>query len=275
MVSNNLSKDWCNWAKLVAALLVAVSHYSTVIVINNHWSDSAFLRFWCQGGYIGVAIFFFLSGYGLMESEKRHHLSVVEFLKKRLSKIYLPVLLVSVFWIPLYYLFVQKTTDGVTIRGALYDVLWGFRDCVLWFVKILILLYGLYTCCCALHKRGNIVVSHALFVAGVICVTLLAHYLDYPYISVPLFGVGVYASIYKDKFVMKQPLSVVLVFAFMIVNALIFIVLRDNHFAHGVTNGIILLVMLYGIYALNKITPPHTAVWLYYRCHLYDLSCAL
>lgn len=106
MISNNLSKDWCNWAKLVAALLVAVSHYSTCIVINNHWSDSSFVRFWCQGGNIGVAIFFFLSGYGLMESEKKHHLGVVDFLKKRLSKVYLPVLLVSVFWIPLYYLFV-------------------------------------------------------------------------------------------------------------------------------------------------------------------------
>ena len=85
MISNNLSKDWCNWAKLVAALLVAVSHYSTCIVINNHWWDSSFVRFWCQGGNIGVAIFFFLSGYGLMESEKKHHLGVVEFLKKRLS----------------------------------------------------------------------------------------------------------------------------------------------------------------------------------------------
>lgn len=37
---------------------------------------------------------------------------------------------------------------------------------------------------------------------------------------------------------------------------------RDNHFAHGVTNGIVLLVMLLCIYSLNKIPPP-TAIWLY------------
>lgn len=256
MISNNLSKDWCNWAKLVAALLVAVSHYSTCVVINNHWSDSAFLRFWCQGGNIGVAIFFFLSGYGLMESEKKHHLGVVEFLKKRPSKIYLPVLLVSVFWIPLYYMFVQKSTDGVTTWGVLYDVLWGFRDCVLWFVKVLILLYCLFTCCCALHKRGYVVVSHILFITGVLSATLLAHHLEYPYISVPLFGLGVYASVYKDKYIMRQPISVALVIAFMIAKALVYIALRDNHFAHGVTNGFVVMVMLYSIYGLNKITPP-------------------
>lgn len=58
-----LCKDWSNWIKLGAAILVALSHYSTVIVINNHWSNSVFLRFWCQGVYIGVL--FFLSGYGL------------------------------------------------------------------------------------------------------------------------------------------------------------------------------------------------------------------
>lgn len=262
MISNNLSKDWCNWTKLVAALLVAVSHYSTCVVINNHWSDSAFLRFWCQGGNIGVAIFFFLSGYGLMESEKKHHLGVVEFLKKRLSKIYLPVLLVSVFWIPLYYLFVQKSADGVTTWGVLYDVLWGFRDCVLWFVKVLILLYCLFTCCCALHKRGYVVVSHILFIASVLGTTLLAHHLGYPFVSIPLFGVGVYASSSKGKSVSRLPMSMVLVVVLMILNALIFIVLRDNHFAHGVTNGIVLLVMLLCIYSLNKIPPP-TAIWLY------------
>lgn len=258
MLSNNLSKDWCNWAKLMAAFLVAVSHYSTVIVINNHWSDSAFLRFWCQGGYIGVAIFFFLSGYGLMESEKKHHLGVEDFLKKRLSKVYLPVLLVSVCWIPLYYLFVSKETDELTFGSVIYDVLWDFKDCVLWFVKILILLYALFTCYCILRTKGYAVASNVLFIGGVFGATLLAHHLEYPFVSVPLFGLGVYGSIYKDKFVLQQPMSVVLVFAFMAVNALIFILFRDNHFAHGVTNGICLLIMLYGIYGLNKIPPPYS-----------------
>lgn len=74
-----LRKEWCDWVKLLAAILVAVSHYSTAVVINRHWSDSSFLRFWCQGGYIGVALFFFFSGYGLMESDAKKHLSAVDF----------------------------------------------------------------------------------------------------------------------------------------------------------------------------------------------------
>jgi peptidoglycan/LPS O-acetylase OafA/YrhL len=54
-----------------------------------------------QGGYLGVAVFFFLSGFGLMESDIKRHLTLFQFLKKRLSKIYLPAVLVTAIWLPI------------------------------------------------------------------------------------------------------------------------------------------------------------------------------
>ena len=121
----SLHRDWSNYAKLFAALLVAVSHYSTVIVVNNHWSDSQFLRLWCQGGYIGVAIFFFFSGFGLMESDQREHLSLKLFIKKRFAKVYLPVLLVSAIWTPIYNLWVANPTTEVNLWGTVYEISYG------------------------------------------------------------------------------------------------------------------------------------------------------
>ena len=61
---------------------------------------------WCirsQGGNVGVAVFFFLSGYGLMSSELKGHLSASQFFKRRFCKIYIPVLLITAIWIPISY----------------------------------------------------------------------------------------------------------------------------------------------------------------------------
>lgn len=259
MKTYELDKGWSNWAKLAAALLVAVSHYSTVIVINNHWSDSAFLRFWCQGGYIGVALFFFFSGYGLMESDKKNHLELMPFIKKRFLKVYLPVLMVSVFWIPIYYAFVSKEPFVMSLSAVgafVYDVFWGFRDCVLWFVKILFIMYGVFYAFTWLRKKGYNGASHALLIGGAVIATWFASYQGYPFISVPLFGIGVYSSLYKDKQIAKMPISIVLMVAMAVVCAVCYLLTKSADPAHGVVNCFVAITTVAGIYMLNKITPP-------------------
>jgi len=255
--SFQLDRDWCDYAKLAAAILVAVSHYSTVIVINNHWSDSQFLRFWCQGGYIGVAIFFFFSGFGLMESEKKHHLGIVDFIKKRFSKVYLPVLFVSFIWIPLYYLFVAKDSIELTVGGVLYDVFWGFRDCVLWFVKILFLLYGIFCLFAQLYDKERHLIAHLSLLAGVGLSTLIACKSGYPYISVPLFGIGAYASFLKEKAIMKVPACYWLLAIMLMVCASLYVITKSPDPAHGVVNCGIVAFMLICLQCLTKFTPPH------------------
>ena len=97
----SIDKSSSDLIKFLAALMVAGHHYSQY-VISHGLSDSIIYQLLStQGGYLGVAIFFFLSGYGLMESEARHHLTVGAFLRKRLAKIYLPVLLLNCLWVPI------------------------------------------------------------------------------------------------------------------------------------------------------------------------------
>jgi len=105
--------------KVVAALLVMFSHYcnikaSTGVALNPiEWLIRS------QGGNIGVAIFFFLSGYGLMMSEMKSHLSLGQYFRRRFLKVYLPVILVTAIWLPITY----SINDTVPIVG------WGGVSC--------------------------------------------------------------------------------------------------------------------------------------------------
>lgn len=94
-----LSKSVSNAIKIMAAVLVMLSHYSQYICANNLSDSLIFSIISSLGGYLGVALFFFLSGYGLMESEKNSHLNAIKFLKKRLLKVYLPVISVTLLWL--------------------------------------------------------------------------------------------------------------------------------------------------------------------------------
>lgn len=263
MKTFELNKDWSNWIKLLAAVLVAVSHYSTVVVINNQWSDSSFLRLWCQGGYIGVALFFFFSGYGLMESETKKHLSVTDFFRKRFLKVYLPVLLVSVIWIPIYYIFVDKNDAELNVLTILYDLFWGFRDCVLWFVKILFLLYGLFCIFAHLLHCQKVFIAHSFIALGTIGATWLAYQNDFPFISVPLFLLGVWSSNVKSKEFKGVPLPFLLIMAMLMICGVCFLFNRSADALHGVVNCAVLAITLYGCIMLKHITPPHIAIKLF------------
>lgn len=253
--TERLSREWCNWLKLVAAVLVAVSHYSTVVVVNNHWSDSHFLRFFCQGGYIGVAIFFFLSGYGLMESDLKRHLGWMDFVKRRLSKVYLPFLMVSFVWIPCYYLLLS--TQPMEWRTFLYDIVWGGRDAVVWFIKILFMMYAVFYAFTALWRRNRFW-AHVVLVGGLgLCMAVSAYTFGaFSVMSIPLFGIGVYTSLYKRSRLMYVPVSYWLIALLGVVGATYFLITHDNIAAHIAVNAVVIIGVVSLVYVLNSITPP-------------------
>lgn len=87
--------------KFIACLMVALGHYCgycSVNDIHNVFIDA--IRIVSpQFGYLGVALFFLLSGYGLMMSDKKKHLEFGAFIRRRLSKpIYLLFLCQSSGW---------------------------------------------------------------------------------------------------------------------------------------------------------------------------------
>lgn len=84
--------------KFVACIMVAMSHFAGYASVAG-FSNPLYAVIAANCGYLGVALFFLLSGYGLMMSDQKKHLSLMAFLKKRLSKTYFPAVLISLIWL--------------------------------------------------------------------------------------------------------------------------------------------------------------------------------
>ena len=193
-----LSKRTCDLVKFISALLVLSSHVGSVALgkqyASTHWM---FYVMATQNGYIGVAIFFFLSGYGLMESNKKSHLTLSDFISRRLMKIYLPVVLVSAIWIiiaPPYVL-------PISCKSIFYRLLWGFADPVMWFIRVLIPLYIAFYLFTVLDNkiRTTVPVWILLTVCVVYSILSICYNDNIIHHSVPMFALGVMTSYYKDK----------------------------------------------------------------------------
>ncbi len=144
-------KNLTDLIKFLACLMIALHHYSQgMVVAGTH--NPIYQLFSTQGGWLGVAIFFFLSGYGLMKSDLKNHLSPIPFFKKRLLKTYLPAVLVSAIWGGYFLTESHKTVDIQWFNG----LLWHFNDEVLWFVRAIVKLYVtfyVYVCIVAVSPK--------------------------------------------------------------------------------------------------------------------------
>ena len=202
-----IDKNLANWVKFFAAIGVALHHYVQHIA-PYMTSSNIFVKMFTHvvgdySGYLAVAVFFFLSGYGLMESEKRNHLRFIPFLKKRILRVYLPVLLVSAIWIPIKsHLLHLSIIKG----GAIYRLLWTFDDDILWFVRILLVLYIAFAIFAWVrHGYG---IKRALFIFNILTLTVtLAAATGIAgfgfgrgaMMSVPLFTAGAISSLYNKS----------------------------------------------------------------------------
>lgn len=214
-----INKDVSDFLKIISALLVMFSHYFNLKAQSGLGLNTLE---WCirsQGGNVGVAVFFFLSGYGLMLSEMRSHLSAVHFFRRRFCKIYLPVLLVTALWLPISYRITPPDSDSLIIR----DLLWGFKDPVLWFIKSLILLYGsfyLFT----LFLNKNRTLGIVVLWIGVVFTCLVSYLSNGAFglnsiSGIPLFAVGVIAALWSScRFRKLHPALLVLVISFAAVS---------------------------------------------------------
>ena len=110
-----------------------------LIVILHHLSqkyDGLEFFFYQQIGYLGVAIFLFLSGYGLTESFKRSGLA--NFLRKRILKVYLPYVLATT----TYFIYKLIIEDKLNINVEIQRIVGiDFSD---WFVTFILLAYLLF-----------------------------------------------------------------------------------------------------------------------------------
>lgn len=202
-----LSKNTTNCLKVLSAVMVMLHHYSQYVCANDI-SDALFFRILSsQGGFLGVAVFFFLSGYGLMESESKNHLNAMSFFKRRLLKIYLPVLSISFIWMIVSPLLLNQSPFGsgveLTMGGntlVISNILWAFGDNVLWFIKILIPLYAIFFLFSIVYQRNRgIAISFLWIMTIAFTIYVALTKAAYESISIVYFTLGVQMSISKIK----------------------------------------------------------------------------
>jgi len=106
----------------------ALRGIAILIIIAGHVGVSGFnYRYFNPFGGIGVAMFLFLSGYGLTESYKTNKLS--HFWTKKTVRILIPYLI----WIPLYHIIIR-----ISPLGSLYHIVIFPRY---WFIEYLFIMY--------------------------------------------------------------------------------------------------------------------------------------
>ncbi len=111
---------YLNIIRIVAILIILLFHFSK-ICINNNIQGFFTLNLFANGdwGYIGVAIFFMLSGFSLMYNyNKEKELKIKEFYKKRFFSIY------PLFWISYIIALVYYIIRGqFIIKGSMFRII--------------------------------------------------------------------------------------------------------------------------------------------------------
>lgn len=243
--------------RFVACLMVAMSHYAGYALVNG-MGNPIYSIVAANGGYIGVALFFLLSGYGLMMSDMKKHLGVVGFLRRRLSKTYLPAVLASIIWL-IINLVIDTTGGGNLLCNQQYvlGVIWRFNDEVMWFVNTIIVLYLFFY---AFRFTGTSKYSYnskyiepiVLLLLGAIATALVRWIGIGDPISVPLFFAGVAIARWQKtaRFIFTNWWCLLLVV--MIIMSVTYIGRTDNRVLHGVVNyfcmvGLVALLAFFNI----------------------------
>lgn len=233
---NKLSKEYTDCLKIISALLVVVGHYASTSIVQGWSSTPIWKVIASQFGFIGVAVFFFLSGYGLSESDSKCHLSLTRYLNKRFLKIYKPTLLITIIWLAIEYVLMDRSCGLYSI----YDLFWGFDDCVLWFIKILFGLYVSFFVFSEFFYRGYKACAWGSLIVGSLLLIYIANILEgYSSIAIPCFILGVLysreANVRQQYFLLSLAISCSIIYTF---------ITNDNHGVHAAINYLCIASML-------------------------------
>lgn len=255
-----LNRDFTDFLKLLAALLVAAGHYSGYAVSHGH-GNIIYSVLVATGGYTGVAIFFFLSGYGLMMSENKKHTPFFSFIKKRLVKLYLPVVLVSAIWGIVRW----PEESGIDWIGHyLYWAFWGFGDGILWFVRVIIIEYLLFVAYIYLYIKLWMRESMLWLGTGLVYVFVYFYVGSWAAVSIPMFTLGILVAKYESWFysIVRGKGVILWLIAITCIMGLAYC-LWGNVYAHTLLNYYVITgIIVAGAYSFTtKITPLYLPSW--------------
>lgn len=188
-----MSVNQTNWIRSIAILMVMMSHYYPLLGLT--YSDGV-ISFCLNFGYMGVAIFFLLSGYSVMISKNNKSNYLKGFLANRLLRLYVPFLIVFI----LNFFVLLITGKEVKIEDILMFPIMSLPNTLNWYLKIQLGLYILFFIIAKLIKNNIVMIG----ITSVICISYMivgffSGLTAFWYETVFAFPVGMLLANYKER----------------------------------------------------------------------------
>lgn len=178
--------------KAIACILIVLHHYAQLNI------DGTIINriLYTYAGFIPVAIFFFFSGYGLMEAEKKNHSTFVSFLSKRLLRVYKPFIIINIIAMVIYKF--AGVADYFHSDFLLYLIGFKFVDNVTWFVNVVFLFYLFFFV--AMRLKNPLIQVASICLLQYIFLLINEYYLHWWISGIWAFPIGVLYSLYRESF---------------------------------------------------------------------------
>jgi membrane-bound acyltransferase YfiQ involved in biofilm formation len=131
---------------------------------------------------------------------KVHHYTVIDYIKKRLSKVYIPFIVINI----IYVIMALTMNIGISVKGMvdIFAYIIGLKliDDVTWFILVLLLFYVFFLFVTFVRKRYQkmTLLLAMTFIYAILGFTIL-NIPFYAIVSTPAFPLGVIVSLYKDE----------------------------------------------------------------------------
>lgn len=195
-----MNRNITDSTKMVCCIMVFLHHY----YLGTPWVYTL--------GRTACCVFFFLSAYGITKSLNRKSVGLIDFLKRRLSKVYIPLLMVNAITlisfmifkgtgnIPIFSVFCNQITTVQTDSLSflyLFDIMQ--MDSVTWFIDVLLIGYLFVWCLSQIPSKNKRVAVAVSGYTALMCLPVTPPHTWY-LIDTLGFMAGILFAEYENKF---------------------------------------------------------------------------
>jgi peptidoglycan/LPS O-acetylase OafA/YrhL len=234
---NFWNKTSTDWIRGIAIVFVMYSHYFPKLGLSYLYSLI---------GDFGVALFFFMSGYGLMSSKLKKNNYHKGFLRNKLLRIYMPFVITFIMTLITLVIFNIEIKSN-PIKDFL---LLSLPNNLNWYLKVQIIMYIAFFILLLIFKNKHKPFCITLFIMAVIFMLIGHHYnLDsFWYQNTLCFPFGIFVAMYKEKIyklITKKYIVTLLLSAFFLVGSFGVYYMRGSFsFAYNLFAVILTFVIL-------------------------------
>ena len=210
VADGSISRGWTLLIRVLCCLLVGLHHFSRIQVEQNGSHNPIYILLASQGGNVGVGMFFFLSGYGLMETSKKYHLTFKEIINKRFWRLIWPILVINIAYFCICGM-IGADIETSHEKWLMRVIDFADTDAVLWFMNVLFVCYTIFYVSESISSlRTRILVRYGLGLCFIIYMMATRYDLHWHYTNIPMFFLGVLYSQYRQRISRKLKLKILI-----------------------------------------------------------------